>query len=263
MNDHLQTLDPDLQRALTRIDIDLRRQFKMDSEQTAVGLIDLETGRVAMLRGDVVHYAASVPKIVILLAFFAKNPSAVDALDETTRQELGLMIKHSSNELAAKYSQLVGLAFLRELVTSEQYKLYDEMSGGGLWCGKHYSKDTERYPDPVGDCSHAATVRQVLRYYLMLERGELVDQKTSDIIREIFQSPQLSHLDGKFIDGLKGRQREVLRKSGTWENWFHDSAIVSGEGRRYILAALTHHPKGDEYLAELARKVDDLLAPAP
>jgi hypothetical protein len=49
---------------------------------------------------------------------------------------------------------------------------------------------------------------------------------------------------------------------GTWENWFHDSAVISGPNRHYILVALTNHPKGDEYLVDLAKSVDEFLSDA-
>ena len=62
-----------------------------------------------------------------------------------------------------------------------------------------------------------------------------------------------------FVKGLAGRGVQVLRKAGWWEEWHSDSAIVSGGGRHYILVALTRHPKGDDYLVELARAVDDLM----
>ena len=51
----------------------------------------------------------------------------------------------------------------------------------------------------------------------------------------------------------------IIRKWGSWEVWFHDSAVVTGGGRHYILVALTQHPKGDEYLVDLAKAVDDLM----
>ena len=35
------------------------------------------------------------------------------------------MIKRSDNDLAAKYSQLVGLETIQKLQRSEQYRLYD------------------------------------------------------------------------------------------------------------------------------------------
>ena len=144
-------------------------------------------------------------------------------------------------------------------ILTEQYHLYDAAHGGGIWVGKHYGKDKERYGDPIADHSHAATVRQLLRYYVMLEQGKLVSPAASKKMREIFESPQLAHDENKFVKGLKGRDVNIIRKSGTWENWLHDTAVVTGGGRHYILVALTNHPKGDGYLEELAPAVDDVL----
>jgi len=80
-------------------------------------------------------------------------------------------------------------------------------------------------------------------------------------MREIFESPDLPHDQHKFVKGLADRKDlQIIRKWGTWEDWLHDSAVITGPGRHYILVALTHHPKGDEYLEDLARKVDDLVA---
>jgi hypothetical protein len=39
----------------------------------------------------------------------------------------------------------------------------------------------------------------------------------------------------------------------------HDAAVIKGEERHYILVALTHHPKGDDYLAALAESVHELV----
>jgi beta-lactamase class A len=103
-------------------------------------------------------------------------------------------------------------------------------------------------------------VRQLLRYFLLLEQGKLVSPAASKTLREIFASPDIPHDNIKFVKGLAGRNAQIIRKWGTWEDWFHDSAVVTGPGRHYILVALTRHPKGDEYLVELARAVDDLMA---
>jgi hypothetical protein len=54
-------------------------------------------------------------------------------------------------------------------------------------------------------------------------------------------------------------KRYALRKWGTYEDWLHDSAIVEGHGRRYVLVGLTHHPQGEAYLEELARAIDELM----
>lgn len=125
--------------------------------------------------------------------------------------------------------------------------------------GKHYGKGTERYVDPVGGNSHGATVRQLLRFYLLLEQGKLVSPAASKTMREIFASPDIPHREDKFVQGLAGRGVEVRRKAGWWETWAHDTAIVTGPGRHYIMVALTHHPKGDEYLVAFAAAVDDEL----
>ena len=250
-------VDAALQSAVAKLDAQLRAKFGMSAEQTAVGVLDLKTLRLAMVRPDAIDYAASVPKIGILLAYFQLHPEAATNLDATTRHELGLMIKVSDNEMAAKYSQQLGLREIQRVLDS--YRLYDAQRGGGLWVGKHYSKAGERYGDPVANHSHAATVHQLLRYYLLLEQGKLVSRQASRTMREIFASPNIAHLDDKFVKGLAGRDVQVLRKSGWWENWFHDTAIVTGGERHYIIVAMTHHPRGEEYLVEFARGVDDLL----
>lgn len=251
--------DPALQIQLESLDARLRAKFGMEADQTSVGVLDLTTLRLALVRPDRIDYAASVPKIAILLAWFQQHPEAATDLDPATRHELGLMIKVSDNALAAKYSQLLGLKTIQQVVDS--YGLYDAARGGGLWMGKHYGKGTERYTDPVGGHSHAATVRQLLRYYLLLEQGRLVSPAASAAMRGIFASPDIAHVQDKFVKGLADRDAQVLRKAGWWEDWFLDTAVVTGGGRHYIVAAMTRHPKGDDYLVEFAPAVDDLLTP--
>ena len=249
-------VDPALQAKLEQIDASLRTKFGMTTEQTAVGLLDLRTRRLAMIHPDRIEYAASVPKIGILLAHFELRPEAAKNLDPAIRQELGQMIKISSNEMASKYSHELGLKAIQDVLN--RYGFYDKDHGGGIWVGKHYGKDKERHGDPVADHSHAATVRQLLRYYLLLEQGKLVNADASRTMREIFESPKIAHSNMKFVKGLAGRDVQVIRKSGSWENWLHDTAVVTGRGRHYILVAMTNHPKGDEYLVALAGAVDEL-----
>ncbi|HEV2693615.1 MAG TPA: serine hydrolase [Verrucomicrobiae bacterium] len=249
--------DVALQVQLESIDAELRVKYGMATAQTAVGVLDLTTLRLAMIHPDREEYAASVAKVGILLAYFQLHPAAATNLDATTRHELGLMAKASDNEMAAKYSHLMGLKQVQAVLNADGF--YDASRGGGIWVGKHYGRDTERYGDPVGDNSHAATVRMLLRYFLMLEQGKLVSPAASKTMREIFESPEIPHDDIKFVKGLQGRHVSIIRKWGTWENWLHDSAVVTGGGRHYIIVALTQHPKGDEYLVELAQRVDDLM----
>ncbi len=255
--DYTSPVDPVLQPGLDRIDSSLREKYGMTGAQTAVGLLDLNPTRLALIHPDRVEYAASIPKIGILLAYFQLNPGAATNLDAEVRRELGLMTKISSNEMAAKYSQLLGLKQIQAVLDS--YGFYDASHGGGIWVGKHYGLGNERYGDPVGDNSHAATVRQLVRYFLLLEQGRLVSPAASATMRQIFEAPELAHDPNKFLKGLAGRGLDVIRKSGSWENWLHDAAVVSGNGRHYILVALTRHPQGDDYLADLASQVDDLV----
>jgi len=250
-------VDPALQDRLERLDAGLRSRFAMTTDQAALGVLDLNTLRLAMIHPDREEYGASVPKIGILLAWFQLRPEAATNLSAQTRHEIGLMIKASDNEMAAKFSRELGLKQIQAALDSHHF--YDSRHGGGIWVGKHYGKGGERYGDPLCDHSHAATVRQLLRYYLMLEQGRLVSPAACATMREIFASPDIPHDNNKFVQGLAGRGAQIIRKSGSWEDWLHDTAVVSGGGRRYILVALTRHPKGDEYLAALAAAVDDLM----
>jgi uncharacterized protein YbbC (DUF1343 family) len=255
--DYHTDVDLGLQKALQQLDDSLRAKYSMAGEQTAVGLLDLQSLRLAMLHPDSEFYAASVAKIGILLAYFQLHPTAATNLDSQTRHELGLMIRPSSNEMATKFAQQMGLRPIQQVLDS--YHFYDASRGGGLWVGKYYGKGGERIGDPVADHSHAATVRQLLRFYLLLEQGKLVSPAASRTMLEIFGMPEIPAEPDKFVKGLAGRDLQILRKSGSWEDWLHDTAIVRGPGRHYILVALTHHPKGDEYLVDLARAADDLL----
>jgi len=247
-----------LQAKLEAIDSRLRDQFGLATNQTAVGLLDLNTLRLAMIRPDHEEYAASVAKIGILLAYFQTHPEAATNIDSTTRHDLGLMAKVSSNEKAAQFSRELGLKQIQQILN--QYHFYDTNHGGGIWMGKHYGPGSERIGDPIANNSHAATVRQLLRFFLMLEQGKLVSPEASRTMREIFASPDIPPDNIKFVKALAGRPVQVIRKWGTWQDYLHDSALIEGPGRRYVLAALTHHPAGDAYLEDLAREVDDLMA---
>jgi beta-lactamase class A len=247
---------PTLQSRLEGINRDVRKSLSMDVEP-AVGIIDLRAGEVAMIHPDRIDYAASVPKVGILYAWFRLHPDHARELDATTRHELGLMIKSSSNEMAAKYSRLMGLREIQEELNEAGF--YDASRGGGLWVGKHYGPNSERIGDPVGDHSHAATVRQLLRFYLLLHQRALVSPDASARMMEIFESPDIPHDDVKFVKGLSGRDVRIVRKLGSWQEWQHDTALVTAAGRSYILVAMTRHVRGDDYLEALAPAIDDLM----
>ena len=251
-------VEPQLQEKLEAIDASLREKFGIEAKQTDVGLLDLLHLRLAMIHPDQIEYGASVPKVGILLAYFQLHPQAASQPDPTVRHELGLMAKASNNAMAAKYSEQLGLKNIQRVLNEQGF--YDKDHGGGIWVGKHYDRNTERYPDPVGGHSHAVTVRQLLRYFLLLEQGRLVSPEASKRMREIFASPDIPHDEIKFVKGLADRHVQIIRKWGTWENWHHDAAVVTASDRHYILVGLTTHEKGDDYLVELAKAVDDLMS---
>jgi beta-lactamase class A len=253
-------VDAALQERVAQLDAALRARWQISEGQTSVGVLDIRTLRLAWVRPDRIDYAASVPKIAILLGWFAAHPNPAD-LDATTRHELGLMIKQSDNELAAKFSQQLGLSFIRGVL--DRYALYDAKTGGGIWLGKHYGKGGERVVDPVGGHSHAANVRQLLRFYLLLEQDKLASPEASAAMREIFRSPDIPHKEDKFVAGLAGRAGlEIRRKAGWWEDWNLDTAVVTGPERHYIIVAMTHDAHGEDYLRAFAAAVDDLLTAA-
>lgn len=74
--DYDSPLDPDLQARLEAIDASLRSRLGMSGEHAAVGVLDLKTLRLALIHPDRIEYAASVPKVGILLAYFQSHPEA-------------------------------------------------------------------------------------------------------------------------------------------------------------------------------------------
>lgn len=251
--------DPSLQAALENLDQQIGAELGIPEADRAFGVLDISDLRLAMVRPDEMFYGASVPKICILLTYFHQHPEAATDLDPEIERELKLMIKRSDNEIAAKYSQLVGLDAIQELLQSKRYRFYDAEHGGGFWFGKHYGIAEPRMGDPVHDHSHAATVRQCLRFYLMMEQGRLESAAACAKMKQIFAAPELEHFDKSIVGGLKGRDVTILRKSGAWEDWHLDTARVQHGDHIYLLAGMTHHPAGCEYIERMTAAIDDLL----
>jgi hypothetical protein len=134
--------DPALQARLEAIDSGLRARYGMTTNQTAVGPLDLQRLSLALLHPDREEYAASVAKIGILLAYFQTHPEAATNLDSATRHELGLMANISNNEIAAKYSRLLGLKQIQQVlneklgdlaVTTSLLRLRSILKGTATW----------------------------------------------------------------------------------------------------------------------------------
>ncbi|OGT84523.1 MAG: hypothetical protein A3H91_12895 [Gammaproteobacteria bacterium RIFCSPLOWO2_02_FULL_61_13] len=219
---------------------------------------DLQRPRVAQVNGDEMMYAASLPKIGILLTAFVEIQH--DRLQNTPElQELMIrMIRNSSNEAATQVMKRVGDRRVNEILASPQFRLYDPLANGGLWVGKEYGANPAFERDPLHNISHGATAMQVARFYYLLESGKLVNPELTRQMKEVLSKSAIEH---KFVKGMSGRNVALYRKSGTWQHWHADSMLVESARRTYILVALSDDSRGGEWLARLAPKIDDLLAP--
>ncbi len=230
-------------------------------KKMAVGLVwlnDTSNIKFARVNGEDIMYAASLPKIAILLA-------TMDALEkgelketDAIQSDMRRMIARSDNDAATRLIDLMGFEKIEQVLTDPEYLLYDEEHGGGLWVGKRYAKTGRRYPEPIKGISHAATVNQVCRFYYLLVNGQLVSPERSAQMLDIMQDPELHH---KFVNSLEkvAPKAKLFRKSGTWHDYHADSILVWGPKRKYILVALTEASDGEKILRDLALNVDNIL----
>lgn len=258
-------LDRGLQRGLEASLVELGLAGAARSHHLAVALVDVTDvahPRVAAVNGDHMMYAASLPKIAVLLAAFERIAEGALTLDAETEASLTRMIRVSSDADAALMMQRVGKPFIAEVLQRPRYRLYDPSRGGGLWAGKDYAQAGLWRRDPLRNLSHAATAMQVARFYYLLETGQLVSPEASRKMREILGAPGLDH---KFVAGLGAIAPEarLYRKSGTWAEWHSDSAIVEHGGRKYIAVALAESPEGGLWMRELIVALDRLILEPP
>ncbi len=237
----------------------------VSQEKMAVGVADVarpEAPRFARVNGNSMMYAASLPKIAILLAAFqGLEDGSLEDVPEVQR-DLGDMIRVSCNASATRMIDRLGYRKIETVLTDPAYRLFDPALGGGLWVGKRYAKQGERYPDPLKGISHAATVTQVSRFYYLLATGRLINPERSRQMLDKLSGPGIEH---KFVRTLKrlAPEARLYRKSGSWRNWHSDSVLVWGEAwRRYILVALVEHPDGGRVLEELVPSIEAILQPA-
>ena len=255
-------IDPDFQTDLEKAIMANSKWNRLISQRKmAVGLVDLSDPYdpiYARLNGNVMMYAASLPKIAILLA-------TMDALDKgeledtpELREKMRLMISKSSNVAATELMDMIGFEKIESVLTDPKYDLYDEDYGGGLWVGKKYAKTSERHPDPLRGISHGATVTQVCRYYYLMAYGQLISYERSKEMLDLMVDPKLHH---KFVANLEkiAPKAKLYRKSGTWRNFHADSVLVWGPERKYILVALIEDEDGERVLQNLVLEADKLL----
>jgi beta-lactamase class A len=254
--------DPALQAGLEREIARLGLSPAIADRRLAVAVVDLSAEgapRLAMLNGDEMMYAASLPKIAILLGAFVQAERGKLVLDEPTLASLDRMIRNSSNTDASAMLAKVGEETLLEILTSPRYRFYDPATGGGLWVGKAYGKAPAYRRDPLEGLSHGATAFQVARFYYLLDRGELVSPELTRQMKAALADPGIRH---KFVKGLESKpDTRIYRKSGTWRQFHSDSALVEGRRRRCILVGIAEDPRGGEWLEKMAAPLSDLVDP--
>ena len=256
--------DSDLQKTLeTEINKNPLWKKLINQKKMSIGLVDLrDTNNVkfARINGNHMMYAASLPKIAVLLA-------AMEAIDnkeltETAdiRKDMRLMISKSNNAATTRMIDRVGYDKIESVMRSKKYKFYDENIGGGLWVGKRYGGGGNTNREPLKNLSHAATVTQVCRYYYLLANGKLVNQKRSKQMLDIMENTALHH---KFVNTLDkiAPDARIFRKSGSWKNYHSDSVLVWGKdsNRRYILVALIEDSSGEQIIRDLIKPVEKVL----
>jgi beta-lactamase class A len=256
-----QTCDPVLQKGLEKCLISLNLKKAANHKSLSIVLVDItdpSSPRMAYVNPNEMMYAASLPKIAILLGAFERVSNGEMTLDTQTREKLVHMIRNSSNRAATEMLNRVGKAYLADLLQSSRYRLYDPEKNGGLWVGKEYSKAGVWKRDPLHNLSHGATALQVARFYYMLQTGRLVSPELSRQMKSILANPAIEH---KFVKGLKSVHPDsrIYRKSGTWKQYHSDSAIIEHDGRRYIAVALAKNHRGGKWLSDLIVAMDDLI----
>ena len=256
-----ESCDIKLQQGLANCLTLLRLGKAADRKSLSIALIDItdpSAPRQAYINPNEMMYAASLPKIAILLGAFERIENGQMDLDATTRDKLTKMIRNSSNQAATEMLNRIGKDYLAGLLQSPRYRLYDPDRNGGLWVGKEYSKSGAWKRDPLHNLSHGATAFQVARFYYMLEQGQLVSPESSRQMKSMLAAPAINH---KFVKGLKSKHPDsrIYRKSGTWGPYHADSAIVEHHGRRYIAVVLAKSPQGGRWLSELIVAMDSLI----
>lgn len=253
--------DSDLQQRLEKSLARLKLDRAAAGGELAVALVDITdpaAPRLAMVNGDRMMYAASLPKIAILFGAFERIARDELTFDGRLRAALTNMIRFSSNRAATEVLNLVGKPFLARLLQSPAYRLYDPDRGGGLWVGKDYGKAPAWQRDPLHHLSHGATAFQVARFYYLLETGRLVSPEMSREMKQILGNPGIRH---KFVKGLAQTSPDarIYRKSGTWGEYHADSAIVEHDGRRYIAVALARSAAGGQWMSSLIVALDGII----
>jgi trimethylamine--corrinoid protein Co-methyltransferase len=101
-----------LQRGLERCLTALKLNKAAEKKNLSIVLVDITNPalpRMAYINPNEMMYAASLPKIAILLGAFDRIAKGEMTLDDETREKLALMIRNSSNQAATEILNEVGI----------------------------------------------------------------------------------------------------------------------------------------------------------
>ena len=232
-----------------------------------IDVTDLYDPRAAFINDYVMMYAASLPKIAILLgAYQWLDDGYGDNISQNNfSYHVNRMIRNSSNYSATWVYNLIGqVDYLQEVLLSDiyGYKLYDMTLNGGLWVGKEYGKKGKRVGDPLYDISHGANPFQVARLYYLILTERLVSPESSNAMLEVLSNSAIHH---KFVKGLQNyygsdfNMVTIYRKSGSWRTFHSDSAIIERDERLYIAVALSNNANGAAWMQKLIVVMDQVI----
>jgi beta-lactamase class A len=255
--------DTALQQELLKLTDEQGLTLAAERGELALSLLilsDPDHPRLAQINGDEMLYAASLPKIAILLGAAVAIEEGQLVPDQALEQDIQNMIRYSCNDCATRVLREVGHDRLLDVLQRPDYAFYDPQRGGGIWVGKEYGPTPAYHRDPLNGLSHGATVFEVSRFYCALQRDELVSPEQDQMMREALSNPGIRH---KFVKALATHpDLEIYRKSGTWKTFHADSALVRDGDQAYVMVALAHSPKGSRWLERLAEPLHRLATRA-
>jgi beta-lactamase class A len=262
---------------LPRVDSELQVQLRQSLDRMgldplvaggklAVSLLDLSDPaeeRYASFNDRLMMYAASLPKLGVLLGAFQAICDGLLPHTPAVEASLTRMIRQSSNGDASALIQRLGYDFIARTLASDRYRLYDPAAEGGVWVGKSYGPSGVRRhvefwrPEPISGEWHAANSLQVARFFWLLSRGDLVGEKYCRSMKRMLSKPDANDY---FVEGLRlVGVREMYRKSGTFGDTHCDAVLVEHKHKRYVAVAMVSDPGGPRILSRLIQELHRLV----
>lgn len=238
------------------------------TQKLSISLLDLSDPceeRYAGVNDRHMMYAASIPKIGVLLGAFQAMRDGILPRTPALEAALTRMIRESNNRDASRLIQRLGYDFIARTLANPSYRLYDSEFDGGLWVGKSFGPSGLRRhvefwrPEAISGEWHAANTLQVTRFFWMLSRGELISPPASVSMKRILGKPGTSEY---FVEGLHAAGVfNLYRKAGTYLDMHGDAVLVEHQGKRYVAVAMVNDPCGPTLLPRLIQELHGLVRP--